>query len=178
MSTTKGKGLIRSLTRRGTRSDKSPPVARKAGQAEFAEPTVCERCGAVFARSAWRRDRHMSHALLARAAWAVCPGCRQTAHGEYYGRVLIRGAYAAAHEDAIRRRVLNVTERARFTQPERQVVSVERERDVLEVLTTSQKLAHRIVHELKKAFRGRASYRWSDRDGSLLATWERDDAGA
>jgi len=40
-------------------------------------------------------------------------------------------------------------------------------------LTTSQKLAHRIVRELKKAFRGRASYDWSD-DGSLFAVWERD----
>jgi hypothetical protein len=45
----------------------------------------------------------------------------------------------------------------------------------LEVLTTSQKLAHRIVNELKKAFRGRATYDWSDRDGALYATWERDD---
>jgi hypothetical protein len=31
------------------------------------------------------------------------------------------------------------------------------------------------VNELKKAF-GRASYAWSDRDASLLATWQRDDA--
>jgi hypothetical protein len=40
-------------------------------------------------------------------------------------------------------------------------------------LTTSQKLAHRIVHELKKAFRGRATYAWSD-DGTLFATWQRE----
>jgi len=44
----------------------------------------------------------------------------------------------------------------------------------LEVITTSQKLAHRIVATLKKTFGGRASYAWSDRDGSLFATWERD----
>jgi len=31
------------------------------------------------------------------------------------------------------------------------------------------------VNELKKAFGGRASYAWSDRDGSLFATWQRDD---
>jgi hypothetical protein len=43
---------------------------------------------------------------------------------------------------------------------------------VLEVVTTSQKLAHRIVHELKKAFRGRTTYAWSD-DGTLHATWGR-----
>jgi hypothetical protein len=45
----------------------------------------------------------------------------------------------------------------------------------LEVLTTSQKLAHRIVRELTKAFRGKAVYEWSDRDGALFATWERND---
>ena len=65
-------------------------------------------------------------------------------------------------------------DRARFTQPERRLVSAERHGSVLEVLTTSQKLAHRIVHELKKAFRGRARYAWSAADGSLLATWERE----
>ena len=42
-------------------------------------------------------------------------------------------------------------------------------RDALEVLTTSQKLAHRIVHELKKLLGGKATYAWSD-DGSLFAT--------
>ena len=83
------------------------------------------------------------------------------------------GAYAAANEDAIRKRIRNVSSRARFTQPQRRVVSVARSGPVLEGVTTSQKLAHRIVHELRKAFRGRATYAWSADDGSLLATWER-----
>ena len=43
----------------------------------------------------------------------------------------------------------------------------------LEVTTTSQELAHRLVRELKKAFHGRATYSWSDRDGQLTARWER-----
>ena len=38
------------------------------------------------------------------------------------------------------------------------------------MITTSQKLAHRIVHELNKLFRGATSYSWGD-DGTLLATW-------
>jgi hypothetical protein len=76
-----------------------------------------------------------------------------------------------AADDDIRRRIQNVAARAAFTQPERQVVSVERHGEVLEVLTTSQKLAHRIAHELKKAFGGRTSYAWSD-DRTLLATWQ------
>jgi hypothetical protein len=40
------------------------------------------------------------------------------------------------------------------------------------VLTTSQKLAHRIVRELSEAFRG-AAHHWSAGAGTLRATWER-----
>lgn len=165
------KGLIRSLSRRGTRSDKSPVVAQKT---RFREPTVCERCGAIFTHRTWRK-RILTQALLARAAWGVCPACTQMRAGEYCGRILVRGAYAVANEAAIRRRIQQVDQRARVTQPERRVVSIERAGDVLEILTTSQKLAHRIVHELRKAFGGRASYSWADRDGTLFATWQRAD---
>jgi hypothetical protein len=164
----KGKGLIRSLNRRGTRSAKVRPVEARAGRPR--EGAICERCGAMFSRRTWRRDHAVSDSLLARAAWVVCPACEQTGREEYFGRVLIRGG-AAADEDAIRRRIQNVAARAGFTQPERRVVSVERRGKVLEVLTTSQKLAHRIAHELKKAFGGRTSYVWSD-DRTLLASWQ------
>lgn len=85
------------------------------------------------------------------------------------GRVTIDGDRVRSEATALRRRIANVAARAEHTQVERRVVSVERAPDgKLVVLTTSQKLAHRIVHELKKAFGGRATYRWSD-DGSLEA---------
>lgn len=169
----KGKGLIRSLNRKGTRSEKKPAGAGRSRRPQ--EPTICERCGAVFSRQTWRRERAVTHAFLARATWAVCPACEQARASEYFGRVLIRGAYAAANEAEIRRRIDNVVARAGFTQPQRKLVSLERSGDEIEVLTTSQKLAHRIVHELKKAFRGRAAYQWDEDDGSLFAIWQRDD---
>lgn len=98
--------------------------------------------------------------------------------GEYFGRVLIRGTFVDANEEAIRQRIDNVAARAGVTQPERRLISVNRQGTELEVLTTSQKLAHRIVRELTKAFRGRASYAWSDKDGALFATWQRDATAA
>ena len=172
MSRGKTKGPIRAHDRRGVQSDMSPPVARRTRA--LPEGAMCERCGAVFSRRTWRANRPLTHSRIGRATWVVCPGCRQADSGEYYGRICIRGAYARAHQEAIRRRIDNTVARARFTQPERQLVGLSRDGDVLEVLTTSQKLAHRVVHELKKVFRGRAAYRWSD-DGTLFATWERDD---
>ena len=167
----KGRGLIRSLNRKGTKSDRSPAVTHLASAPT--DPTVCERCGAVYARKAWRRHGRVTQTLLAQAAWAVCPACRQLASGTYYGRVLLRGGFAADNEPAIRQRIANVVDRAQHTQPERRLVSFEQGDTGLEVLTTSQKLAHRIVRELKKAFGGRVAYHWSDKDGSLQARWER-----
>ncbi len=168
----KTKSLVRSLSRRGVRSDMSPPVGG-VGKTRQREPAACERCGATYVRRTWRRDRAVTHDLLTRATWTVCPACRQAGSGEYWGRVLVRGAFVPAHESDIRRRISNVAERAARSQPLRRVLAIDRRSDGLEVLTTSQKLAHRIVHELKKLYRGRAHYCWSD-DGSLFATWQRE----
>jgi hypothetical protein len=55
------------------------------------------------------------------------------------------------------------------------VLAVVRHDGSLEILTTSQKLAHRLARELQKAFRGAVSYAWSDRDGELLAVWRREE---
>jgi hypothetical protein len=144
-------------------------VARKAA---YHDPTACESCGAVFSHKTWRKPERMDPELLMRVAWARCPACRQVDRGEFFGRVVIRGLAAEVMEDEVLRRVRNVAERAAFTQPERRVVEVRRDGGLLEVHTTSQKLAHRIARELEKAFGGRAAFAWSDRDGRLLATWE------
>lgn len=167
----KGKGLIRAKSRRGTADRKTASAERRSGR--LAEPAVCERCGALFSRRGWRRNHRVTTALLSRAVWRECPACQQTRGGEYWGRVLIRGPFATANAALITRRIRNIEARALITQPERRLVSLDRAGDVLEVLTTSQKLAHRIVRELKKLFRGRTAYQWSD-DGSLFAVWERD----
>lgn len=154
---------------RGTRSTKAPAVA--ARMPAYDDPSVCESCSAVFTRKTWRTDRSLTHALLEKAAWAKCPACRQKRSGIAYGRVIAKGVTDGRRLAAVERRVANVAERAGFTQPQRAIVSMDRTDGGLDVLTTSQKLAHRIVHELKKAFGGRARYVWADKDGALLATW-------
>jgi RNA polymerase subunit RPABC4/transcription elongation factor Spt4 len=164
----RGKGLIRSLNRRGTRSDMSPAVAKKK---PYKDPSVCDVCGSVYANKTWRRDRPLPVKLIDAAAWTVCPACEQTKSGEYFGRVIAR-APNAADLDAIRARIANVERRAEFTQPERRVISAQWNGETLEVLTTSQKLAHRIARELAKAFGGRVQYEWSDQDGTLTAVWK------
>jgi hypothetical protein len=43
-----------------------------------------------------------------------------------FGRILIRGTFAAANDDLIRRRIANVAARAQSTQTERRIASIER----------------------------------------------------
>jgi len=160
------KALIRSMDRRGSRSDMSPPVA---GKPKFSDPSICDRCGSVYSGKNWRSGRRLARELMDKAQWVKCPGCAQAAAGEYHGQVLIAVGDPATRE-AISARIANVERRAQFTQPERRIVSTEWNGETLEVLTTSQKLAHRIAREVEKAFGGRSHFSWSDDDGTLLAT--------
>ena len=166
------KSLIRSLDRRGTRSNMSPPVAQKGAPPD--DPSVCDVCGSVYTAKTWRRNRPLPAKLMDAAAWTVCPACEQAKVGKYFGHVLVRDANLMSNLDAIRARIGNVERRAEFTQPERRIVGLNWDGSTLEVLTTSQKLAHRIAHELQKAFGGRARYTWSDADGALTAVWDRE----
>jgi hypothetical protein len=165
----KGKGLIRSLNRKGAAASKKPAVARRGRV--FREPSACERCGAIYERSRWRRGGRLAGEFLAKVVWVECPACAESRSGLAYGKVIISGAFARDHLELIRRRIANVERRAGFTQPERKVLSSDWDGKQLEVLTTSQKLAHRIARELEKLFGGRARYSWAGDDGSLFATW-------
>jgi hypothetical protein len=146
------KALIRSMNRRGTESDKTPPVAR---QQKFRDPSICDRCGAVYTGKTWRRGPRLAREVMDNAPWVTCPGCAQAASGEYRGQVLIEVS-EGANREAISARIVNVERRAQITQPERQVVGTTWNGKTLEVLTTSQKLAHRIAREVGKAFGGRS----------------------
>jgi NMD protein affecting ribosome stability and mRNA decay len=167
--TKQSRGLIRSLNRRAVRDDKAPQVVRKTPPIH--EPTVCARCGAVFVRKTWRHDHTLSDEQIDRARWGFCPACEQVSRHEGQGRLIIRGV-APDKQGDLRRRIENAAKRAMRTQPERRIASIDTTNGggAIEVLTTSQKLAHRLAHEVKKLLRGKVSYSWSD-DGTLFATW-------
>jgi hypothetical protein len=91
----------------------------------------------------------LSDEQLERRQWGFRPACQQISQREGQGRLLIKGS-ASGDSKAVEQRIQNVAERAAATQPERKVVSVDALDDGLEVLTTPQKLAHRLAHETKR----------------------------
>jgi hypothetical protein len=171
---TRSRTTPRVIDHRGVRSHKLP--ADSLEPTTLPDPTVCPSCNAVYSHKTWRAAAERSKDVpFAGAPRALCPACRRTQRGPFLGRVLIRGNFVPVYEEEICRRVHNVAARAEFTQPEHRLVSLQWNGAALEVITTSQGLAHRIARELKKTFGGRASYNWAERDRSLLATWQRDE---
>ena len=104
----------------------------------------------------WRHDHKLTDDLL--EARMISPACDRVSLQEGQGRLIIRGSGLAKNRALIRSRIENVAVHAMATQPERRIVSIDtidsKDEDALEVLTTSQKLTHRIAHELKKLFGG------------------------
>ena len=158
------------IQRKRARQYGKPPVAARMHAPRG--PQVCERCHAVYENRSWRAGGRGGRRPPPDATWTLCPACTQVADEEYFGRVRVSPRLPGPLEVEVRRRVWNVERRARYTQPERRLVRMDRAPDGLEILTTSQKLAHRIARELKKAFGGRVRYNWMARDGLLEATWE------
>lgn len=172
----KSRGIDRRPTRtvihvapRGARPDHRPPVALRTHVDH--EPTMCERCGAVYRNKTWRAGERTRSTSLVGIGWTLCPACAQVEDQEYFGRVRVTAPLDPDRERDVRHRIWRVEGRARYTQPERRTVRIDQGREGLEILTTSQKLAHRIARELEKAFGGKARYTWSDREGALDATW-------
>jgi len=155
---------------RGARPDHRPPVEVRTHVDR--EPTMCERCGAVYVNRTWRAGERTRSTSLVGVGWTLCPACAQVQDAEYFGRIRVTAALGPERELEVRRRIWRVEGRARHTQPERRTVRIDRGPSGLEILTTSQKLAHRIARELEKAFGGRAHYTWTDREGALDATWD------
>jgi hypothetical protein len=160
---------ITTIQRKRARQSGGPPVARLTRG--LSEPAACERCFAIYRDKTWRAAG-AGRRVPADVTWTLCPACAQVEAQEYFGRVRVTAALAPGRESEVRRRIWNVERRARVTQPERRLVHLGRTRGGLEVLTTSQKLAHRIARELEKAFGGRASYEWSAREELLEASWD------
>ena len=154
---------------RAARSGKVHPAAHL--DTARGEPRMCERCGAVYEHKRWRAAGGRAAPSLVGARWTVCPACRQQSRAVGLGRVRILGRIGEPAWQAIEQRLRNVAARAQYTQSQRRIVDIAPVAGAIEVLTTSQKLAHRLGRELQKAFGGRARYRWSPDDGALLVQW-------
>ena len=161
------RGRQRGLDHRGVRTDKSPPVSGDM-------PTPSRRCASGAERSMSQDRRRPIAAVWGRTSRARS-GCRARPAGRW-GRAGAAGTSCCAGRGSPTARTRCGAgsppwSRGRDSANRSAAGGGRRGRRRSRGHHDPQKLAHRLARELEKAFGGETSYTWSDRDGSLRATW-------
>jgi hypothetical protein len=87
--------------------------------------------------------------------------------------VTLHGGFLRTHRDEILAIVRNEERRARETNPLERIMAIGEADGSVEVLTTDEKLAQRIGREIRKAYQGAVSYRWSEDANLVRVNWSR-----
>ena len=136
---------------------------------------VCPDCHAINRKKRWYLD-DAEYVFLARAGAVLrrCPACRKIADGFPSGVVTLRGKFLQTHRDEVLTIVRNEERRARGTNPLERIMAIRDGGESVEILTTDEKLAQRIGREIRKAYQGTVSYKWSQDANLVRVNWSRD----
>jgi hypothetical protein len=165
------------------------------------EPLVCEVCGDIYADRRWSfpvraKGRQKPTTLdISKREWVafaegheekkhsrgrppqvvVCPACQRQREGVPSGFVHLDGAYLNAHLEEIRRLLEQEAERAAEDNPLARIMRWEKDEHTrLTLATTTEHLAQRLGHALKKAFKGKVHYDFSHENKLAHVYWQRD----
>ena len=136
---------------------------------------VCPECHAISRKKRWYLDE-AEYLSLARSGAVLrrCPACRKIADGFPSGVVTLFGGFLRTHREEILAIVRNEERRARGTNPLERIMGIRDGEESVEILTTDEKLAQRIGREIRKAYQGTVSYKWSEDANLARVDWTRD----
>jgi NMD protein affecting ribosome stability and mRNA decay len=139
------------------------------------EVGVCPDCHAISRKKRWYLDE-AEYLSLARTGAVLrrCPACRKIADGFPSGVVTLRGKFLQTHRDEILTIVRNEERRARGTNPLERIMAIREMDGSVEILTTDEKLAQRVGREIRKAYQGTVSYKWSEDANFVRVNWSRE----
>lgn len=156
--------------RRNLDTFKDPYLAEQART----EIGLCSSCGAVYQHKRWYIDMELNEAQRAEASKVLCPACRKIADGLPGGVVTLEGTFLRKHKEEILHLVHNEEKRARGFNPLERIIEMDDRNGVLEITTTTEKLAQRIARMVYKAYAGEVDYKWSEDVKLIRAHWRRD----
>jgi NMD protein affecting ribosome stability and mRNA decay len=139
------------------------------------EAGVCPDCRAISRKKRWYMNEAEFVSLVrAGAVLRRCPACRKIADGFPSGVVTLHGKFLQTHRDEILTIVRNEERRARGANPLERIMDIRDGGESVEILTTNGKLAQRIGREIRKAYQGTVSYKWSEDANFVRVNWSRD----
>jgi hypothetical protein len=146
--------------------EKRHDVYRADGK--WPEPTVCIRCGAVFASGRWTWQE-----APAAANEVVCPACRRIIDRYPAGAVEIEGSFFENHLDEILNLIRNVAEQEQSEHPLERIMTMTGKEKPILVTTTGLHLARRIGEALSRAYKGELSCQYLDEEQRIKVHWQR-----
>lgn len=145
---------------------------------KLAEPTSCQECGAVYSDGRWVTKgvvrENTKHKDWRPTNATTCPACKQIKNGTVGGYVSISGSFLKEHRAEIHSLIKNEAEQTLEDNPLSRIMSILEKDDRLIVETTTEHLAQRLGHALKKAYAGEVSYDFSHENKVARVNWHRD----
>ncbi len=141
-------------------------------------PAYCDKCGAIYTEKHWVA-RHFAHDSLKHSHWrplkrTTCPACTQIREGIVGGYFVLTGKFLVKHRDEINGLITNEEHEAYRDNPLSRIMERRDDNGELIVETTTEHLAQRLGHAVKKAYDGEIEYDFSHENKVLRVHWERN----
>jgi hypothetical protein len=141
-------------------------------------PSYCQECGAIYVEKHWVAKSAI-HDSAKHPHWrplqrVTCPACFQIRDGIVGGYVEIAGDFFAKHHDEIAGLIDNEAKEAGKDNPLCRIMGRHEKDGTLFVETTTEHLAQRLGHAVKKAYDGKVDYDFSHENKVLRVHWKRD----
>jgi hypothetical protein len=148
-------------------------------QQKLVEPAICEKCGAIYKNRHWTAKSGIPMPerleIRAKAAATICPACKQIANHIVGGYTSLSGAFFQKHRAEIEHLVKNEAKKALEDNPLSKIVKwVDDVDGEVTVETTTEHLAQRLGHAVKKAYDGDVTYDFSHENKVARVHWHRD----
>jgi len=142
------------------------------------EPTICPTCSAVYHKKHWSFDKDLLLKVKndPKVHFQKCPADRKIEDHYAMGKIQLSGAFISEHHDELINIIKSEERRALENNPLDRLMLIEkRNGGGIYVETTSDALATRIGHHLKKAYKGgdeEIKFRAGDKFVEVL--WHKD----
>lgn len=138
---------------------------------KYPEPSVCERCGVVFADGifAWVNPVPKDFPKM------ICPACKRIEDRFEGGVVLLSGNFLDKHKEEIINIVKNVEAYKIEKRPLERIMSIVENDNKIEIKTTYEHLARRIGEAINSAYKGELKITYPDGEKYVRVKWFRDE---
>jgi NMD protein affecting ribosome stability and mRNA decay len=146
------------------------------GHIHFTEPSICQRCRAIWKKGKWSLDDVLRSEVL---KWeqpksVLCPACRRIMDDYPAGIVTLKGSYLQTHKEEILQTIRNEELNSKQKNPLERIMKMEESKDTITITTTDSKLARRIGKVVNKANGGELKVKFSHKDELVRVHWERN----